>query len=235
MVYPCAAKGLGPWDQVGCYCERALDAAFWAEPLNALSNVAFLIAALMAYADLRTKPAERGHKTILALIILTMAIGAGSFLFHTLATVWARAADVIPIAVFVFAYLYVALRWYVRQGRVIAFGVAAAVALAGQAMPPWFNGSFGYAPVLLALWIVGLALWARRHTAMGWVLAAAATFSVSLVFRTLDGGAGCFVHPAGATQPLFVIGTHPVWHILNAAALYLLLRAAVENPPPSKP
>lgn len=30
------------------YCERAQDPSFWAEPLNAVSNAAFLIAAFVA-------------------------------------------------------------------------------------------------------------------------------------------------------------------------------------------
>jgi hypothetical protein len=36
------------------YCERT-DLSFWAEPVNALSNAAFLIAAAFAYRDWRTR------------------------------------------------------------------------------------------------------------------------------------------------------------------------------------
>jgi hypothetical protein len=230
MVNACGAHGLGAWDQVSCYCERAFDSGFWAEPLNAMSNIAFLIAAVMAYADLRAARPGRGGGAIITLILLMMVIGIGSFLFHTLATVWARAADVIPIAVFTFAYMALALQRLVGLGAVLSFVLAVAVAVASQVMPPWFAGSSNYAPSLLSMLIVGLALAAREHPGGRWILAAGGVFFVSLVLRTIDGGAGCFTHPPGAAEPQFAIGTHPFWHILNAVTLYLLLRALIDAP-----
>ena len=91
MVHPCRTPGLDPWEQVSCYCERGYDPSFWAEPLNALSNIAFLIAAVMAYTDLRTARPERGSGMVVALILAVMAVGVGSFVFHTFATKWGRA------------------------------------------------------------------------------------------------------------------------------------------------
>jgi hypothetical protein len=41
---------------IDLYCERA-DPSFWAEPVNALSNCAFLIAAAAAFAQWRQPPA----------------------------------------------------------------------------------------------------------------------------------------------------------------------------------
>ena len=98
-------------------------------------------------------------------------------------------------------------------------------------MPPWFNGSFGYAPALLSMVLVGILALAREQVAAKWVLAGAGVFTVSLIFRSIDVDVGCLVHPAGAAAPQFIIGTHPLWHILNAVTLYLLLRAAIETPP----
>lgn len=235
MVHPCATGGLSAWDQVGCYCERGLDPGFWAEPLNALSNLAFFIAAVMAYADLRCRRPQRGDWAIVALILLVMVVGTGSFLFHTLATTWARAADALPIAVFVFAYLMLALSWFFGRGPLVAGLVALAVAAASSFLPPWLNGSFTYAPALLALLTVGILLRLRGHRAAGWIMAASGVFAVSLVLRTIDLGPGCLVHPPDAADPQFRIGTHPFWHVLNAAVLYLLLRAAIGNAPRERP
>lgn len=226
-VHGCGARGLGAWDQVNCYCERALDPGFWAEPLNAFSNIAFLVAALMAYADLRTTRPKEGSGALIGLILLLMLIATGSFLFHTFATEWARLADTIPIGLFTFAYLMLALHRLVGMNLAFALLLAAAVTALGQFMPPWLNGSFGYVPALLSMLIVGLVLAARDHPAGRWVLTAGVIFAVSLVLRTIDGGVGCFVHPAGASSPAFIIGTHPLWHILNAVTLYLLLRALI--------
>jgi hypothetical protein len=80
--------------RIFAYCERGLDPAFWAEPLNALSNAAFLIAAWWAWRTWRQS--LQAGQAELGLVALLAVIGAGSFLFHTFATRWAALADVIP-------------------------------------------------------------------------------------------------------------------------------------------
>lgn len=223
VVHPCRTPGLGAWDQIGCYCERALNPAFWAEPLNALSNLAFIFAALMAYADYRATRPERGDPVIVFLILWTMVIGVGSFLFHTYATLWARVADVVPIGVFIFAFVLVAYRWFVGLNWLLALGVAVLVTAATFTMPPWFNGSALYAPALLMLIVTGVLLKARGHGAANWIFAAAAVFVISLTFRTIDRSElVCGMH---------LVGTHWAWHTLNAVVLYLLLRSLIEDPP----
>jgi hypothetical protein len=88
------------------------------------------------------------------------------------------------------------------------------------------RGSLGYVPAALALVGVGGALLASRRPqasrrAGRTLLAAAGVFALSLAFRTLDG-------PACAALPL---GTHFLWHALNAVVLFLLLRAAIRHGP----
>ncbi|HSF92234.1 MAG TPA: ceramidase domain-containing protein, partial [Paracoccaceae bacterium] len=85
------------------YCER-LDASFWAEPVNAITNAAFLIAALVVW--LRTD--ARKDAGAVALLGILVAIGIGSFLFHTIAQRWAALADTLPILLFILTYLYLA-------------------------------------------------------------------------------------------------------------------------------
>jgi uncharacterized membrane protein YhhN len=63
------------------YCER-LSGAFWAEPWNALTNGAFLLAAVAAL-QLWRRSGGSGRPT-LALVALVFAIGIGSFLYHTM-------------------------------------------------------------------------------------------------------------------------------------------------------
>jgi hypothetical protein len=79
------------------YCERA-EPGLFAEPLNALTNVAFFVAAWAAWSlarRSRTAPADIG-----LLIALSIVIGIGSTLFHTFAAVWARVLDEVPILLF---------------------------------------------------------------------------------------------------------------------------------------
>ena len=203
-----------PIDQ---YCER-LDPSFWAEPVNALTNVAFIVAAVMALMAWRR--AGESDRAVLALIVVVFAIGLGSFAFHTLATRGARLLDVIPIGVFIYGYFLLALRrmlnvpWVYSVVLLIAF-MALSNALAIAVPREVLNGSTGYFPALGALLVIG---WLLRDSAQGRaMLIAAAIFVVSLALRIVDLDI-CDALP---------VGTHFLWHILNAVLLYLLLRGAL--------
>ena len=68
------------------YCER-VGPEFWSEPLNAMTNAAFLIAALAAFLIWRRKTPN--DLAGFGLIVVLAAIGIGSFLFNTFAKRWA--------------------------------------------------------------------------------------------------------------------------------------------------
>jgi hypothetical protein len=89
--------------RIDIYCERT-GPEFWAEPVNAVSNLAFVIAALIA--AVLARQANLRTPAVWILIALAGLIGVGSFLFHTHATVWAALSDVAPIWSFVALYLY---------------------------------------------------------------------------------------------------------------------------------
>lgn len=226
-------------EQIFSYCERGQNGAFWAEPFNALSNAAFLLAALAAaIAWARQAPATRGMAEAV-LIGLVAAIGLGSFAFHTLATRWAAIADAAPIGAFMFAYAGYALRRYLRlpwiavAAGVIAFAAllqAAAAAPCPMAMRGLvaggrcLNGSIGYVPALAMLAAVGSAAFARGHGAAHPLIAASAIFTLSLAARTLD------FEVCAASRVLGQLrGTHALWHTLNALTLGVLLFAALRH------
>jgi hypothetical protein len=201
---------------IDLYCERT-GASFWSEPANALTNAAFLIAALAAFSSWRRAGGRDGPA--LALIAVVVAVGIGSFIFHTMATRGALLFDVIPIAVFIYAYLLLALRRFLHLPLAISVVIvvayiAGAEALSRLAPPRAFNGSIDYLPALFAL--IAVALSARGPARRGLGLAAA-VFAVSLTLRTVD----------FAVCDAFPLGTHFVWHMLNAALLYMLLRTAI--------
>ena len=142
------------WSEpVNFYCERA-SAAFWAEPVNALTNAGFLVAALAAFVEWRR--AGGRDMPVLALIAVMALIGLGSFAFHTLATRGAVYLDVIPIAVFIYGYLALALRRFLALGWLptiaILVGYIALSRLLVHLTPPGtLNGSIDYLPALAAL------------------------------------------------------------------------------------
>lgn len=210
-------------DPIDLYCER-LHAGFWAEPVNAVSNLAFILAAVAAYALWRRE--GRGDRFILVLIGLALVVGIGSFLFHTFATRWGLFADSIPIAVFVSAFLIYALLYFLRLSRAATAAWLAIflviAALLPRFLPPGFlNNSGFYFPVLGALAAIGIALRARGETTRwigGAFLCGTALFALSLSFRVID--------PAVCTN--FPLGTHFVWHCLNGALIYLMLWTAIK-------
>ncbi|PID37237.1 MAG: hypothetical protein CR993_01205 [Rhodobacterales bacterium] len=79
---------------VDIYCERT-DPSFWAEPWNAASNAAFILAGLWGLYEAK----KRGQMVpvVIALCTLVLCVGIGSFLFHTYANVWSGFADTGPI------------------------------------------------------------------------------------------------------------------------------------------
>jgi hypothetical protein len=202
---------------VDLYCER-LDPSFWAEPINAITNASFLIAALVAFVQWR----RGGGNDVpaLALIGVTFAIGIGSFIFHTVATRGAALFDTIPIAIFIYGYLCLALRRFLGLPLWKALALVAAFAAlsyAESAVVPRgaLNGSHAYLPALGALVAVGWLTRGQGPRRM--LLSAAAVFALSIALRSVD-------HAVCEALPL---GTHFLWHTFNGLVLYLLLRGAL--------
>jgi len=202
---------------IDAYCERVAQGLF-GEPLNALSNLAFFAAAAYGLVV-----ARRQHSGLAVWLLawLVGVIGAGSLLFHTFANRWSMLADVVPITIFIYAYFAFALRRFVGlswPATVLLLGVllAANVVMAYLTPPGLLNGSIAYLPALLAAIAMALVLRARNHPAYFHLSTAAIIFAFSLAFRTADRVA-CHAIP---------IGTHFVWHLLNALVLGLYLEGA---------
>ena len=220
---------MGTDDKIFAYCERGHDPGFWAEPVNALTNVTFVIAGLAAFAlILRQRPDDR-RGVDLWLAALLCVIGVGSFLFHTFATRWAGLADTLPIAVLMLSYLAMALRRFIGASWLwTVIGLAAflaAYALTGQIRcdgTRCLNGSIGYLPALVAVLLIGGWLAARQNPAARGLLAAGIVFAVSLTFRSLDQVLCGDTIVDGAA-----LGLHFMWHLLNAVMLYILVRVAI--------
>lgn len=218
-------------DGIDAYCER-LGPGFWAEPANALTNLAFLLGALIAW-RIASRAGRSGDWAVIALVVIEAAIGVGSFLFHTVATRWSGAADVIPIMVFILVYAHVATRRFFRApvwgallaGALIlpvAAGIGAGIAmLAGP-----LNGSTGYLGVMSVILGYGAALVATGRPGPGRaMLLGGATLAVSIAFRTLD-------DQNGAVCAAFPLGTHFMWHLLNGTMLAWMTVAVVRHGPP---
>ena len=202
-------------EPVDNYCER-LDPSFWAEPLNAFTNASFIIAGLLLLVQWRNSSPRSNLG--LALVLNILAIGIGSFLFHTLANRCSSVADVAPITIFIHFYFLLALRkflgvpWWMAAVATLAF--FAASPLIGSSLAPLMGSSAFYVPALLAILGVGLAAQMKNPAIARALFIAGAIFAISIAYRAAD-LALCDLHPQG---------THARWHLLNGIVLYLLVR-----------
>ena len=198
----------GLWREIDGYCER-VGPGYWAEPANALTNLAFLLAALILWRRSAGVPMAR------ALSVILGVIGVGSYLFHTHAQVWAEILDTAPIALFILWYLFAVNRdvWGMRPW----FGLACAVLFlpyAALTVPLWswvpvLGVSAAYVPIPVLIVIYALLLWRRAPRLARGFLAGAGLLLVSLAFRSVDASL-CARLP---------VGTHFIWHVLNAVML----------------
>jgi hypothetical protein len=194
--------------QVDGYCER-LSPGFWAEPINAVTNLAFVFVGLWMLSR------SRGVAPAQYLSLVLIVIGIGSGLFHTLATRWAGVADVVPIVVFVLSYIYCANRYFWRASTlwsgigVLLFFPYAAVLVPLAAQVPGVGSSAAYVPVPILIAAYGILLWRRLPQVGRGLVIGAAGLTLSIPLRSLD-------EPLCAQLPM---GTHFLWHILNAVML----------------
>ncbi|MBT8425954.1 MAG: ceramidase [Silicimonas sp.] len=191
---------------IDAYCERT-DASYWSEPVNAVTNAAFLIAAIIMWR--RTFGAGR----ILAAILFV--IGIGSWLFHTHATAWAATADTVPILVFVLVYIFLANRDFWGWPLWVAgLGALAYMPYSAALMPvfgslPFFEKSSFYWPLPVLIFVYALLLSSRAPVLARNLAIGAAILCVSLTARSLD----------DTLCTAFPVGSHWLWHILNAVML----------------
>lgn len=199
---------------IDLYCER-VGPGLWAEPINALTNLAFFVAAYFTWRlACRVRLLNAPVQWLIALIL---AIGVGSLLFHTLATPWAMAADVVPILLFQLSYLWIYVGAVMQRGRAvqgIAVGGLVTLLLLSAPLYQYASGSPVYLPALLVLLILGVHHVRRAHAGRALLLVAAAVLVLSITARTLD--------PMVCSG--FPVGTHFLWHLFNGVVLYLVMR-----------
>lgn len=217
-------------DAIDLYCERT-DPGFWAEPVNALSNLSILLAVALVWRNMAS--ADRADVLNRLVLFLAACIAPGSFVFHTVATGWTQLADTIPIWSFVAVCAAVTIYRLCRGDRRCALVFSLAVLLTGLLvfwlisvrlithttgdMP--INGSLQYLPAILVLLALSVVLQAVQHPLRKSVQLASGVFLLALGFRSLDLVACRYAS----------VGTHFVWHALVALTLFLLLNGLLRK------
>ncbi len=196
------------FETIDGYCER-IDASFWSEPLNAVTNVVFLMSAIWV---LRR---EELNNKARALAFLLGMIGIASFLFHSVATAWAGALDVLFILLFTLLYIFVATEDFLglprRSALVVTLGYFPfSVVVEWFTLPLSFLGSTRiYVPILVLISLYSLILIKKFPDVSKGLAVGALLLTISMFARSVD-------LPLCEAIP---IGTHFLWHVINAIML----------------
>ena len=205
------------------YCER-VGFSLLAEPINATSNLAFLVAAWAAWRlAKRTGTLSTGVKVLIALVGST---AIGSMLWHTLANTWSLYLDVIPIVLFMVGFLWLYVRNVMGKGAGFAALSVGAFFLSATLVQPIgddIHGAPSYLPGLLVVLVLGLYHAVQQKPSRFTLLAAAGTYFTALFFRTIDNELCHYM----------TIGTHWIWHLLIALVTYLAMHSLILTLPPN--
>ncbi|NCX46331.1 MAG: hypothetical protein EBW85_04655, partial [Burkholderiaceae bacterium] len=196
---------MGTWlNPVDIYCER-LDASFWSEPINAITNLAFIIAGWLIW---RMRSPRSGLMAILLILI-----GLGSFSFHTFANRLTSLLDVLAIALYLVSFAYLipkqwswGSRWTQIGSVITLFILIVLCQLAINYMKPalpWMPSGM-YVGAWSALLLYAVLTQNSNPIAARYLWFAVLVFPFSLLSRQLD-------------MPLCESGfsTHWLWHVLN--------------------
>jgi hypothetical protein len=206
------------------YCERAGHVGGFAEPLNLVTNLFFIVAAILSMRGLMRRPSKEKCADLWILALFMFAIGIGSGLWHWQPSGATLLMDVLPITLFINLYIISALRrlfdllWLkVAMWWAISFGLG----IVGQVMlpPGLLNGTIMYIPTYLTLAAMTLALRGGNPQAAKVFAIALGVWTLSLVFRTID----------MEICPSLAFGTHFLWHTLNAWVLWRLLKVLIDR------
>ncbi len=211
------ATGQNTFEYIDSYCERV---NFNEEPVNVITNIAFIVAGILLLNTLfKIKEIKPKNFDVLSLSLMIIAIGFGSAAYHFQPNSLTLNLDVLPIAIFIHLFL-ISLLFRVFKlkkltaliffGIFITAGVGAEIYIDRDIL----NGTIMYVPTYITLFIIVLALKYKSPPMFRYTLNTAIIWTFSLVFRTID---------ASSCNYSLGIGTHSLWHMLNAVVLYRLV------------
>ncbi|MCI5049979.1 MAG: ceramidase [Rickettsiales bacterium] len=205
-------------------CERTTP--YWyGEPLNTLSNLLFMLVAVIIYKHYHKHPDLKDRKIldIHAMTFLIFAIGIFSSIFHMNPNPLTELMDIVPIVLFINIFFFSIT---VRIGKTNAFQtVVCYVAFLGfthiliSQFPNAMNDSISYLSSMTALVAIAIYLHMKRRPSSHQFLLGALVGIISLFFRAID-NAVCEQIP---------FGTHFMWHSMNALLLYILMKQVIRN------
>ena len=203
------------------YCERtSLDG--FDEPLNAISNIAFVICGLILI--------FRNKMKFNPLPYAAIFIGVSSFLFHYIPTKFFTALDIISIILFVIIYNTILtiniLNYSIKFSIFSNMLLLIFSYLIGTLLFQTIVGSSSFYLGLL-IYMVYILFLLKKTVNIKYFLLAIILFSISIIFRSIDFYLCNYIS----------FGTHFIWHIMNSLVIYFLIIyiKLTNGTPPKKP
>lgn len=195
------------------YCERGNSTALLSEPINAFTNLLFIILGMRAFSWLKKEGIT--DKSLLILPYLLSTIGVGSFLYHTARSTTTLLLDAIPIYIFIAYSLFLAFLSLtgkkIQSFIIVVTFIVTQVVLSVYVPKEFMNGSIRHIITILFLLLVGIALYKKFGRSvvkkLGWVIG---FYALAIFFRSIDATV-CNYLP---------FGTHFLWHVFAALAGY---------------
>lgn len=188
-------------EAISTHCEKPL--GFISEPINTVSNIAFFIAAYFI--------SKLGRPRLFWLIIL---IGLGSIAYHAFNNPYTLILDVLPVYAFILYSLYILTsQWLIPLSLVL-------IQILVLSNMPAFILDIPTLHITNLLFIGLLVIWFYKRLGK----MALKLIPVVLVY-------GVAIAIRGFDIPVCQynkFGTHALWHILTAIAVYLTVRSLVE-------
>jgi len=199
------------------YCERSGN-GFLSEPFNTLSSFAIIASAYFIYRLLKKHQIKSFNYWFLFTMLLLA--GIGSVLWHSFRNPIALAIDAIPVYTFFFTFLYLLLARLTKskiRTVILLVGFFAVQVLATIVFPTFLNGTIRH--FVNGIFVLGLLVWLhnRYKNLNRDLLTAFLLYILAIIFRSIDNSA-CSIFP---------VGTHFLWHILNATASYFVIRGLI--------
>src|SRR5918994_719725 len=170
----------GMMEIMDVYCER-VGPGLLAEPLNAVSNVSFLLAAWAAWVlASRTGALSAGVRVLIA---LAASVGIGSILWHTYPTSLMLILDIVPILIFIMWFVWLYTRNVIGMRSLFAVACVAAFVLGTFLAIPFsgvLHGALVYTPGLMVVLVLGVFQAGERTVARFTLLAAAGVYIAAL-------------------------------------------------------
>ena len=195
------------------YCERTNEQIF-NEPVNAISNIFFIIVSLSLIKILRK---NQSNKIYYIQPILIFFIGIGSFLFHLNPNMITLYLDVIPIFLFSLSFIFFFNRDVINinnlnNALLFLLFFFLFLFITPKLNYEILNGSEFYFANYFFLTMYTIWLYLKKSDFFQLLLLGFIFFNLSILLRSLD----------NHICEYFSIGTHFLWHFLNAYLLKIL-------------